>query len=50
MLGALAAITGQISLTALENSLQGNVPDKTLESNLAALKKGYMIGEGLLRN
>jgi 2-oxoglutarate ferredoxin oxidoreductase subunit gamma len=50
MLGALAAITEQISLPALENSLEGNVPAKTLDSNLAALKKGYKIGEGLLRN
>ncbi|UCH22492.1 MAG: 2-oxoacid:acceptor oxidoreductase family protein [Deltaproteobacteria bacterium] len=48
MLGALAAITGVVSLSALENSLDGNVPAKTLEKNRAALQKGYAIGMKLI--
>ncbi len=44
MLGALSAITGVVTLTALQNSLDGNVPAKTLDKNLSALKKGYQIG------
>ena len=43
MLGALAAVTRFVSLQALENSLEGNVPPKTIEQNRAALKKGYQF-------
>jgi 2-oxoglutarate ferredoxin oxidoreductase subunit gamma len=44
MLGALAAITGVVTLSALENTLDGNVPDKTLDKNRTALNKGYEVG------
>jgi 2-oxoglutarate ferredoxin oxidoreductase subunit gamma len=44
MLGALSAITGVVTLTALENTLDGNVPAKTLDKNRSALKKGHQIG------
>jgi 2-oxoglutarate ferredoxin oxidoreductase subunit gamma len=48
MLGALCAITGVVSLSALENSLDGNVPAKTLDQNRWALKKGHEVGIKLL--
>jgi len=47
MLGALSAITNAVSIESLEQSLQGNVPEKTLEKNRAALKKGFDIGKSL---
>ena len=47
MLGALAAVTRFVSLEALENSLKGNVPPKTIEQNRTALKKGYQVGRCL---
>jgi len=47
MLGALAAVTGTIKLASLEKSLEGNVPEKTLETNRAALARGYAIGREL---
>ncbi|MBW2147373.1 MAG: 2-oxoacid:acceptor oxidoreductase family protein [Deltaproteobacteria bacterium] len=48
MLGALSSITGMVALEALEESLKGNVPPKTLDNNLSALKKGYEIGLKLM--
>ncbi|MGD8563370.1 MAG: 2-oxoacid:acceptor oxidoreductase family protein [Desulfarculaceae bacterium] len=48
MLGALAAVSGLVSLPALEKALPGNVPPQTLETNLKALHRGYKIGSGLI--
>lgn len=48
MLGALSSITGLIPLEALSKSLNGNVPEKTLEANRKALSRGYEIGLSLL--
>jgi Pyruvate/2-oxoacid:ferredoxin oxidoreductase gamma subunit len=48
MLGALSAITGVVTLSSLENTLEGNVPAKTLDKNRSALKKGYEIGTKLV--
>jgi 2-oxoglutarate ferredoxin oxidoreductase subunit gamma len=42
MLGALAAATGFVSLSALRKALEGNVPVNTLAKNLKALEYGYM--------
>ena len=47
MLGALAAITGTVSVESLSHALEGNVPKKTLEKNRLALKRGYEIGNEL---
>ena len=47
MLGALAAVTGAVTLESLEKSLEGNVPEKTLETNRRALARGYAIGREL---
>ena len=47
MLGALAAITDTVSEESLSRALEGNVPDKTLEKNRLALKRGYEIGNKL---
>ena len=47
MLGALAALTGVVSLDALKQSLTGNVPDKTIEQNMAALTAGWDLGRAL---
>jgi len=47
MLGALSAITGTVALTSLEQALIGNVPDKTLDKNRAALQRGFEIGNKL---
>jgi len=44
MLGALASVTGLVSMEALEKSLEGNVPAKTLANNVSALKRGYEMG------
>ena len=48
MLGALSAITGVVALSSLENTLDGNVPAKTLDKNRSALNKGYAVGTQLL--
>ncbi|MBW1697715.1 MAG: 2-oxoacid:acceptor oxidoreductase family protein [Deltaproteobacteria bacterium] len=50
MLGALSALTETVSIEALERSLKGNVPEKTLETNRAALKKGFEAGMRLLND
>ncbi len=47
MLGALAGITNMVSIEALEKSLNGNVPEKTIEVNRSALRKGYDLGVSL---
>ncbi len=47
MLGALAGITQMVSIEALEKSLNGNVPEKTIEVNRSALRKGYDLGVSL---
>ena len=47
MLGAMSAITGTVALTSLEQALIGNVPDKTLDKNRAALQRGFEIGNKL---
>ena len=47
MLGALSAISDLVPLSALEKSLNGNVPPKTIDKNRSALKKGYEIGARL---
>lgn len=49
MLGALAGITHMVSMEALEKSLNGNVPEKTIEANRSALRKGYRLGVSLSR-
>jgi 2-oxoglutarate ferredoxin oxidoreductase subunit gamma len=48
MLGALSAITGVVSLSALDKTLDGNVPAKTLDKNRSALKKGHEVGAQLV--
>ena len=50
MLGALSAITGMVAVESLERALEGNVPEKTLEKNRNALKKGYEMGKILVEN
>lgn len=47
ILGALAGITKIVSVEALEKSLKGNVPEKTLSLNRLALRKGFDIGRSL---
>ncbi len=44
MLGAMAAISGWISLKALEQTLNGRISGRGLEINRAALKRGYNLG------
>ena len=43
MLGALSALTQIISLEDLEKSLVGNVPEKTLDLNKQALRRGHEL-------
>ncbi len=47
MLGALVAVTGVVSAGALEKSIRENVPAKTIQQNLTALRRGLEIGKGL---
>jgi Pyruvate/2-oxoacid:ferredoxin oxidoreductase gamma subunit len=47
MLGAMSAITGTVALASLEQALEGNVPEKTLDKNRAALRRGFEIGKSL---
>jgi Pyruvate/2-oxoacid:ferredoxin oxidoreductase gamma subunit len=44
MLGAMAAITGWISLKALEETLNGRISARALEASRAALKRGFELG------
>ena len=48
MLGALVAITGVVSLGALQHALVDNVPASTLDMNRAALQKGHTLGTSLI--
>lgn len=45
MLGALAAVSKLVSIDNLDKILEGNVPPKTLDTNRAALRLGYELGE-----
>jgi len=47
MLGAMAAISGWISLKALEETLNGRISARTLEASRAALRRGYAFGMGV---
>jgi 2-oxoglutarate ferredoxin oxidoreductase subunit gamma len=49
MLGAMAAVTGWVSLKALEETLSGRISSKGLEASRQALKRGYELGAGLSR-
>lgn len=44
MLGAMAAITGWISLKALEEAIKGRISARTLEASQAATRRGYELG------
>jgi Pyruvate/2-oxoacid:ferredoxin oxidoreductase gamma subunit len=44
MLGVMAAISGWISLKALEQTLNGRISGRGLEASRAALKRGYDLG------
>ncbi len=44
MLGAMAAITGWVSLKALEETLNGRISARALEASRAALKRGFELG------
>lgn len=45
MLGAVAAVSDIVAIEALEASLPGNVPDKTLTANTLALRLGFEQGK-----
>ena len=47
MLGAMAAISGWISLKALEETLSGRISARALEASREALKRGYGLGMGV---
>ena len=47
MLGAMAAVTGWVSLQSLEETLRGRMSGKTLETSLAALRRGVELGKDL---
>ena len=44
MLGAMAALTGWISLGALGETLKGRISARTLEASRAAMNRGYELG------
>jgi len=44
MLGAMTAVSGWISLKALEETLNGRISARALEASRAALKRGYDLG------
>jgi 2-oxoglutarate ferredoxin oxidoreductase subunit gamma len=50
MLGAMAAVTGWVSLKALEEALNGRMSAKTLETSKAALRRGFGLGNDLREN
>ena len=50
MLGAMAAVTGWVSLKALEETLSGRISAKTLETSRAALRRGFELGKDLRKN
>ena len=50
MLGAMAAVTGWVSLKALEETLSARMSAKTLETSKAALRRGFELGKDLKKN
>jgi len=47
MLGAMAAVTGWVSLKALEETLSGRMSAKALDTSKAALRRGFELGKAL---
>ncbi len=47
MLGAMAAVTGWISLEALEETLRGRMSARALDTSKAALRRGFDLGKEL---
>ena len=47
MLGAMAAVTGWVSLKALEETLKGRMSAKALDTSRAALRRGFELGKAL---
>jgi len=47
LLGAMAAITGWVSLKALEETLPGRISARSLEGSRAALRRGFELGKGM---
>ena len=47
MLGAMAAVTGWVSLKALEETLSGRMSAKALDTSKAALRRGFELGMAL---
>jgi len=50
MLGAMAAVTGWVSLKALEETLIGRMSAKALDTSKAALRRGFELGKDLRKN
>ena len=50
MLGAMAAVTGWVSLKSLEETLNGRMSAKALDSSKAALRRGFELGKDLKKN
>jgi len=47
MLGAMAAVTGWVSLKALEETLSGRMSAKALDTSKTALRRGFELGKAL---
>jgi 2-oxoglutarate ferredoxin oxidoreductase subunit gamma len=47
MLGVMAAVTGWVSLKALEETLSGRMSAKALDTSRAALRRGFELGKAL---
>jgi Pyruvate/2-oxoacid:ferredoxin oxidoreductase gamma subunit len=47
MLGAMTAVTGWVSLKALEETLSGRMSAKALDTSRAALRRGFELGKAL---
>ncbi len=47
MLGAMAAVTGWVSLKALEETLNERMAGKTVETSKSALRRGFELGKEL---
>jgi 2-oxoglutarate ferredoxin oxidoreductase subunit gamma len=45
MLGALTALTGVVSKTAMESAVSNHVPQRFREINLRAVKRGFGLGK-----
>jgi 2-oxoglutarate ferredoxin oxidoreductase subunit gamma len=50
MLGAMAAVTGWVSLNSLEKTLNERMSAKVLDSSKAALRRGFELGKDLKKN